>query len=239
MRSLQRRSYVEYQAGNVADAQRHANEAARLAHRLGAWFHFICAQSILYAAAVNMRDDHAAALWHAQQIVGPQSAPEIGAIERTHSARNTSSRLSAGHSERALAIESAMPLHSGFRDELECCVALATRLTWNGEFSEGYRILADAGRPRGRSFRTALLECSARDVRGVRRRRKERIASPPRVWPGCGISRPRKRHRKRAGRLLRSDRADRARHIRKPPSAVCRITLPLRRRARWHRSRAI
>ena len=35
-----------------------------------------------------------------------------------------------------------MPLHSGFRDELDCCIALATRLSWNGEFSEGYRILA-------------------------------------------------------------------------------------------------
>ncbi len=139
-RSLQRMSYVEYQAGNIADAQRNANEAARLAHRLGAWFHFICAQSILYGTAVE-RDDHAAALWHAQQI-------ELAA-ERTGDRRHRSYALSAqyileverGRKERALAIESEMPLHSGFRDELECCVALATRLSWNGEFSEGYRIL--------------------------------------------------------------------------------------------------
>ncbi len=141
-RSLQRMSYVEYQAGNIAEAERHAHEAARLAYRQGAWFHFICAQSILYGAAVSMRDDHAVALWHAQQIEW--------AAERTGDRRHRAYALSAqyvleverGRRERALAIESEMPLHSGFRDELECCVALATRLSWSGEFSEGYRILA-------------------------------------------------------------------------------------------------
>lgn len=141
-RSLQRKSYVEYQAGNIADAERHALEAARLARRLGMWFHFICAQSILYGIAVGTRDDHAAALWHAQQMGW--------AAERTGDRRHRLYALSAqyileverGRRERALAIESEMPLHSGFRDELDCCVALATRLSWNGEFSEGYRILA-------------------------------------------------------------------------------------------------
>ena len=68
-------SYVEYQAGNIADAEKSAHEASQLAHRLGAWFHFICAQSILYGIAVGIRDDHAAALWHAQQM-------ELG--RRTH-----------------------------------------------------------------------------------------------------------------------------------------------------------
>ena len=141
-RSLQRMSYVEYQAGNIAEAERNAREAARLAHRLEAWFHFICAQSILYGAAVGLRDDHDAALWHAQQIAW--------AAERTGDRRHRLYALSAqyvleverGRKERALAIESEMPLHSGFRDELGCCVALATRLSWDGEFSEGYRILA-------------------------------------------------------------------------------------------------
>ena len=141
-RSLQRMSYVEYQAGNIAEAERNAREAARLAHRLGAWFHFICAQSTLYGAAVGLRDDHDAALWHAQQIAW--------AAERTGDRRHRLYALSAqyvleverGRKERALAIESEMPLHSGFRDELGCCVALATRLSWDGEFSEGYRILA-------------------------------------------------------------------------------------------------
>ena len=141
-RSLQRLAYVEYQAGNIDDAERNAHEAARLAHRLGAWFHFICAQSILYGTAVGARDDHAAALWHAQQVGW--------AAERTGDRRHRSYALSAqyileverGRRERALAIESEMPMHSGFRDELECCVALATRLSWSGDFSEGYRILA-------------------------------------------------------------------------------------------------
>jgi ATP/maltotriose-dependent transcriptional regulator MalT len=141
-RSLQRMSYVEYQAGNIADAESNAREAARLAHRLGAWFHFICAQSILYGAAVGMRDDHAAALWHAQQIAW--------AAQRTGDRRHRLYALSAqyvleverGREERALAIESEMPLHSGFRDELDCCVAMATRLSWYGEFAEGFRILA-------------------------------------------------------------------------------------------------
>ena len=133
-RSLQRLSYVEYQAGNIDDAERNAHEAARLAHRLGAWFHFICAQSILYGTAVGARDDHAAALWHAQQVGW--------AAERTGDRRHRSYALSAqyileverGRRDRALAIESEMPMHSGFRDELECCVALATRLSWTGEF---------------------------------------------------------------------------------------------------------
>jgi ATP/maltotriose-dependent transcriptional regulator MalT len=140
-RSLHRTSYVEYQAGNIADAERNAHEAARLAHRLGAWFHFICAHSILYGTAVGTRDDHAAALWHAQQMGW--------AAERTGDRRHRSYALSAqyileverGRRERALAIESEMPLDSGFRDELECCIALAMRLSWSGEFSEAYRIL--------------------------------------------------------------------------------------------------
>ncbi|MGB8519415.1 MAG: hypothetical protein WCD38_04565, partial [Candidatus Tumulicola sp.] len=51
VRSLQRLSYVEFQAGHLADAEKHGREASRLAHRLGAWFHFICAQSILYGVA--------------------------------------------------------------------------------------------------------------------------------------------------------------------------------------------
>ena len=139
-RSLQRMSYVDYQAGNIPDAQRNANEAARLARRLEAWFNFICAQSVLYGTAVD-RDDHAAALWHAQQI-------ELAA-ERTGDRRHRLYALSAqyvleverGRKTRALAIEAEMPLHSGFRDELDCCVALATRLSWNREFAEGYRIL--------------------------------------------------------------------------------------------------
>jgi DNA-binding CsgD family transcriptional regulator len=141
-RSMQRMSYVEYQAGNIVDAERSAHEAARLAHRLGAWFHFICAQSILYGAAVGTRDDHAAALWHAQQMGW--------AAERSGDRRHRSYALSAqyileverGRRERALAIESELPLRSRYREELECCVALATRLSWSGEFSEGYRILA-------------------------------------------------------------------------------------------------
>jgi DNA-binding CsgD family transcriptional regulator len=141
-RSLQRMSYVEYQAGNIADAERNAREAARLAHRQGAWFHFICAQSILYGAAVGVRDDHEAALGHAQQMGW--------AAERTGDRRHHMYALSAqyvleverGRRERALAIESEMSLYSGSRDELECGVAFATRLSWNGEFSESYRTLA-------------------------------------------------------------------------------------------------
>lgn len=142
-RSLQRLSYVDYQAGDAAAAERNATEAARLAHRDGAWFHFICAQSILYGTAVGMRDDHASALWHAQQMAW--------AAERTGDRRHRLYALSAqycleverGHDDRALAIESEMQLHSGFRDELDCCIAMATRLSWNGEFSAGYRILAE------------------------------------------------------------------------------------------------
>ena len=126
-RSLQRMSYVEYQAGSIDDAQRNAQEAARLAKRQGAWFHFICAQSILHGVAVDMRDDHAAALLYAQQIEW--------AAERTGDRRHRAYALSAqyileverGRRERALEIESEMPLHSGFRDELECCIALAMR----------------------------------------------------------------------------------------------------------------
>jgi ATP/maltotriose-dependent transcriptional regulator MalT len=141
-RSLQRLSYVQYQSGNAAAAEGNATEAARLAHRAGAWFHFICAQSILYGTAVGTRDDHAAALWHAQQMAS--------AAERTGDRRHRLYALSAqycleverGHDDRALAIESEMQLHSGFRDELDCCIAMATRLSWNGEFSVGYRVLA-------------------------------------------------------------------------------------------------
>jgi ATP/maltotriose-dependent transcriptional regulator MalT len=141
-RSLQRTSYVEYQAGNIVAAESNAQEASRLTHRLGAWFNFICAQSILYGAAVGMRDDHVAALWHVQQMGW--------AAERTGDRRHRLYALSAqyvleverGREERAVAIESELPLYSGFRDELDCCVALATRLSWSGEFSEGYRILA-------------------------------------------------------------------------------------------------
>lgn len=185
-RSLQRMSYVEYQAGNVAEAENSAREASRLAHRLGAWFHFICAQSILYGTAVGMRDDHAAALMHAQQIAW--------AAERTGDRRHRQYALSAqycleverGREERALAIESEMQLHSGFRDELDCCIALATRLSWNGEFSVGYRIFSNAGRSRDRSLRTAFVQCVARDVCSVCGRRKERRASPPRMRTDCG-----------------------------------------------------
>ncbi|MFY9860397.1 MAG: hypothetical protein WAK80_07550, partial [Candidatus Cybelea sp.] len=86
-RSLQRMSYVEYQAGNMPDAEKSAREAARLAHRLGAWFHFICAHSTLYAVAIGSHDDHDAALWHAQQIAW--------AAERTGDRRHRLYALSA------------------------------------------------------------------------------------------------------------------------------------------------
>ena len=109
--------------------------ARRRASRIGWERGFISSVRTAFSTvAVGARDDHAAALWHAQQMAW--------AAERTGDRRHRSYALSAqyileverGRRERALAIEAEMPLHSGFRDELDCCVALATRLSWNGEF---------------------------------------------------------------------------------------------------------
>jgi ATP/maltotriose-dependent transcriptional regulator MalT len=141
-RTLYRASYVEYQGGALTAAEVHANEAARLAQRIDAWFHFICAHSILHAISAS-RDDHAASLWHAQQIGN--------AAQRTGDRRHRLYALSAqyileverGRGERAEAIEAEMPVHSsGFRDELELYIALAIRKSWDRAFSEGYRLLA-------------------------------------------------------------------------------------------------
>jgi ATP/maltotriose-dependent transcriptional regulator MalT len=141
-RSLYRASYVEFQAGSFAAARRFAGDAAYLAQRIGAWYHFICAHSVLYGAA-SSTDDPSAALWHAQQIGA--------AAERTGDRRHRLYALSAqytfeverGRIDRAAAIESEMPMHSsGFRDELELYVALAVRKSWSGAFDEAYRQLA-------------------------------------------------------------------------------------------------
>ena len=236
-RSLQRMSYVEYQAGNMPDAEKSAREAARLAHRLGAWFHFICAHSTLYAVAIGSHDDHDAALWHAQQIAW--------AAERTGDRRHRLYALSAqytleverGRRERALALESEMPLHSGFRDELDCCIALATRLSWNGEFSEGYRILATlddrVADPSERRLWNAALAMFARPseatkkthgsvfARAARPPRRPRVKTPSATWWQTASRRSRKS----------------CSATRKPPFAVCRVTRPPRRRARWRHSR--
>ena len=141
-RMLQRAAYVEIQAGNMTAATRYAGESAHLAQRAGAWTAYIGAQSILCGAA-GARDDHAAALWHAQQI-GIAAA-------RTGDRRHRLFALSAqyeleverGRTERALAIEAELPLHpSGWRDETTLYLWLAIRKSWNGSFAEGYRQLA-------------------------------------------------------------------------------------------------
>jgi ATP/maltotriose-dependent transcriptional regulator MalT len=141
-RTLQRASYVEYQGGGMTAATRYAGESAHLAQRIGAWFHFLCAHSILYATA-DARDDHAAALWHAQQIGF--------AAQRTGDRRHRLYAISAqyafeverGRKDRALALEAEMPVHSsGFRDEMDLHVALAIRKSWDGSFADGYRQLA-------------------------------------------------------------------------------------------------
>ena len=141
-RTLQRASYVEFQGGAITAATRYAGESAHLAQRIGAWSPFIGAHSILYGVA-GARDDHAAALWHAQQI---------GIVaERTGDRRHRLYALSAqyeleverGRIDRALAIEAELPLHpSGWRDETTLYVSLAIRKSWNGSFLEGYRQLA-------------------------------------------------------------------------------------------------
>jgi ATP/maltotriose-dependent transcriptional regulator MalT len=141
-RTLQRASYVEFQGGSITAATRYAGESAHLAQRIGAWSPFIGAHSILYGVA-GARDDHAAALWHAQQI---------GIVaERTGDRRHRLYALSAqyeleverGRIDRALAIEAELPLHpSGWRDETTLYVSLAIRKSWNGSFLEGYRQLA-------------------------------------------------------------------------------------------------
>jgi LuxR family transcriptional regulator, maltose regulon positive regulatory protein len=142
-RSLYRMSYVEYQAGGATEAQHYARQAAHLAQRIGAWFHFICAHSILYAVADGSHDDHAAALWHAQQI-------GYGA-QRTGDRRHRLYALSAqyvleverGGLDRALAIEAEIPSYSsGFRDQPACYIALALRYSWDGAFTKAYRQLA-------------------------------------------------------------------------------------------------
>ena len=141
-RTLQRASYVEFQGGGIMAATRYAGEAAHLAQRIGAWSPFIGAHSILYGVA-GARDDHATALWHAQQIGI--------AAERTGDRRHRLYALSAqyeleverGRAERALAIEAELPLHpSGWRDETTLYISLAIRKSWDGLFLEGYRQLA-------------------------------------------------------------------------------------------------
>ncbi len=141
-RTLQRASYVEFQGGGILAATRYAGESAHLAQRIGAWSPFIGAHSILYGAA-GARDDHAAALWHAQQIGI--------AAERTGDRRHRLYALSAqyeleverGRADRALAIEAELPLHpSGWRDETTLYISLAIRKSWDGSFLEGYRQLA-------------------------------------------------------------------------------------------------
>ena len=229
-RSLQRMSYVEYQAGSIADAEWNAREAARLAKSQGAWFHFMCAQSLLHVAAVDVRDDHAAALWHAQQI--EWAAERTG--DRRHRALYALSaqyvlEVERGRRDRALVIESELPLHSGgFRDELECCIALATALELERRVLGGLSDFGNAGSPRSRSFRAASLECrrlrcsrlSAATKRthrfyfarvaGSRHQPPEKTPSVTR-WPTA---------------LLRSRKSCSA--TLKPPSAVYRITPPVR-----------
>jgi ATP/maltotriose-dependent transcriptional regulator MalT len=141
-RTLQRASYVEYQGGGMTAATRYAGESAHLAQRIGAWFHFICAHSILCGTA-DARDDHAAALWHAQQI--GLAAQRTG--DRRHRLYAITAQyvfeVERGRTERARALEAEMPVHSsGFRDEMDLHVALAIRKSWDGSFAEGYRQLA-------------------------------------------------------------------------------------------------
>lgn len=136
-RCLQRMSYIEYQAGDIAQAERYALETARLAHKVGAWSHFVCAHTILYASATGARDDHAAALWHAQQI-------SLGA-QHTRDRRHKLYALGAqyvleverGNHDRAIAIESQMPLYSsGWGPEFDVCLARCVRRSWDGEFEQ-------------------------------------------------------------------------------------------------------
>ncbi|HTA38720.1 MAG TPA: LuxR C-terminal-related transcriptional regulator [Candidatus Acidoferrales bacterium] len=141
-RTLHRASYVEYQGGDVGAAQRLARDSAHLAHGIGAWFHFLCAHSIMYGAAAS-NDDHAAALWHAQQM----GFAAERTLDRRHRLYAASAQyvleVERGRIDRALALESSMPTHSsGFRDELDVHIALAIRKSWDGAFFEGYRQLA-------------------------------------------------------------------------------------------------
>jgi ATP/maltotriose-dependent transcriptional regulator MalT len=136
-RCLQRMSYIEYQAGDIAQAERYALDTARLAHKIGAWSHFVCAHTILYASATGARDDHAAALWHAQQI-------SLGA-QHTRDRRHKLYALGAqyvleverGNRDRAIAIESQMPLYSsGWGPEFDVCLARCIRRSWDGQFEQ-------------------------------------------------------------------------------------------------------
>jgi ATP/maltotriose-dependent transcriptional regulator MalT len=136
-RCLQRMSYIEYQAGDIAQAERYALDTARLAHKVGAWSHFVCAHTILFASAIGARDDHAAALWHAQQI-------SFGA-KHTQDRRHKLYALGAqyvleverGNRDRAIAIESQMPLYSsGSGPEFDVCLARCIRRSWDGEFEQ-------------------------------------------------------------------------------------------------------
>ena len=140
-RSMHRMSYVEYQTGNIPDAEKHAREAARLAERAGAWFHFFCAQTILYSTAVGARDDHDAALRHARRMA--RAAERMGNRRQRLFALGAEYILEVerGRRERALAIESEMSPRA-IREQLDCLVAFATRLSWDGDFSKGYRSLA-------------------------------------------------------------------------------------------------
>lgn len=136
-RCLQRLAYIEYQAGDIAQAERYALDTARLAHKVGAWSHFVCAHTILYASATGARDDPAAALWHAQQI-------SLGA-QHTRDRRHKLYALGAqyvleverGNHDRAIAIESQMPLYSsGWGPEFDVCLARCIRRSWDGEFEQ-------------------------------------------------------------------------------------------------------
>lgn len=136
-RCLQRASYVEYQAGDIAQAERYALETARLAHKVGAWSHFVCAHTILFASAIGVRDDPKAALWHAQQIA-------LGAVH-TKDRRHRLYALGAqyvleverGSRDRAIAIESQMPAYSSeWGPEFDVCLARCVRRSWDGEFEQ-------------------------------------------------------------------------------------------------------
>jgi ATP/maltotriose-dependent transcriptional regulator MalT len=173
-RALQRAAYVEYQCGDIPAARRYAGESADLARRTGSWFQFICAHSVLYAAA-SASDDHAAALWHAEQIGA--AAAHTG--DRRHRLYALSARyvleVERGRAGRALAIEAEIPVHtSRFRDELPLYVALAMRKSWDGAFAEGYRLLASIGErvvdPMERRLLNAalaMLSAFAGDERGA------------------------------------------------------------------------
>ncbi|HKE37983.1 MAG TPA: LuxR C-terminal-related transcriptional regulator [Candidatus Baltobacteraceae bacterium] len=136
-RCLQRMSYVEYQAGDIAEAERYALDTTRLAYRIGAWSHFVCAHSILFASAIGARDDHAGALWHAQQLaLGAQHTRD-----RRHWLQALGSQfvleVERGNRERTIAIESQMPQHlSGWRAEVDVCLARCIRRCWDGEFEQ-------------------------------------------------------------------------------------------------------